>query len=110
MSRNQPKWPSNEVPLKRMIPYFFNETGHLATVALVNCRTVNSNWNTAISLSKVIDELRNSNHKRILHYDNTSSRTAKQTNNFLKEQNVQLMRNPAHSSDLASCDFFIRKN
>ncbi|CAH2097221.1 unnamed protein product [Euphydryas editha] len=43
---------------KRMIASFFNKTGHVATVALENRRTVNSDWYTTICLPEVIDELR----------------------------------------------------
>ncbi|GBP46587.1 hypothetical protein EVAR_95049_1 [Eumeta japonica] len=87
--RNTPK--STKVPgersaTERIIAYFFNKTGHMATVALKNCRIVNSNWYTAICLPQVIAELRENNRERriILHHDNTSSHTAKQTNRFLK--------------------------
>ncbi|GBP20309.1 hypothetical protein EVAR_10570_1 [Eumeta japonica] len=88
--------------------FFFNITRQVASVSFENCRTVNSYWYTTICLSEVNDELRKSNRKyRIfLHHDNASSHTAKQTNNFLEEKNVELMSNPAYSLDLASYDFF----
>lgn len=94
---------------KRMIASFFNKTGHVATVALENRRTVNSDWYTTICLPEVIDELRKNNRKRriILHHDNASSHTARQTNDFLKAKNVELMSHPAYSPDLAPCDFYL---
>ncbi|GBP21968.1 hypothetical protein EVAR_7185_1 [Eumeta japonica] len=41
-----------------MIASFFNKARHVATVALNNCHTVNSDWYMAICLPEVIDELR----------------------------------------------------
>ncbi|GBP40023.1 hypothetical protein EVAR_19150_1 [Eumeta japonica] len=57
---------------KRMIASFVNKTGHVATVALKNCRTVNSDLYTTIFLPEIIDELRKNNRYRriILHHDN----------------------------------------
>ncbi|GBP29680.1 hypothetical protein EVAR_13603_1 [Eumeta japonica] len=83
-----------------MIAFFFNKTGYVVTVALENYCAVNSYCYTTIRLPEVIDELRKNNPKRriILHHDNASSHTAKQTNNFLDEKNVELMSNPAYSS------------
>ncbi|GBP61046.1 hypothetical protein EVAR_51178_1 [Eumeta japonica] len=62
-------------------------TGHVATVALKNCRTVNSDWYTISCLPEVIDELRKNNRKRriILHRDNTSSHNTKQKVHLLSE-------------------------
>ncbi|GBP66936.1 hypothetical protein EVAR_40528_1 [Eumeta japonica] len=73
---------------KRMIASFSNKAGHVATVALDNYCTVNSDWYTTVCLPEVIDDLRKNNRKRliILHYDNASSYTAIQTNKFLKEK------------------------
>ncbi|GBP49887.1 hypothetical protein EVAR_29500_1 [Eumeta japonica] len=82
---------------KQMIAFFFNKTRRVATVALENCRTMNSDWYTTICLPEVIDELRKNNLKRriLLNHDNASSHMAKETNKFLKEKNVELMSNPA---------------
>ncbi|GBP81394.1 hypothetical protein EVAR_52656_1 [Eumeta japonica] len=95
---------------KRIIAPFVNKTGYLASIALENCRTVNSDRYTTICMLEVIDELRlfKNNRKRriILRHDNASSQTAKQTNKFLNKENVELMSNPAYSLHLASCDFF----
>ena len=81
----------------------------MATVALENCRAMNSEWYTTICLPEVIDKLRKNNRKRriILHHDNASSHTARQTNEFLKVNNVDLMSHPAYSPDLAPCDFYL---
>ncbi|GBP01913.1 Laminin subunit gamma-1 [Eumeta japonica] len=46
---------------KRMIAPFLNKTGHVTTIGLENCYTVNSDWYTTICLPEVIDELRKNN-------------------------------------------------
>ncbi|GBP83794.1 hypothetical protein EVAR_59860_1 [Eumeta japonica] len=86
---------------ERMMTSLFNKTGHVATVALKICRTVN--WCTTIYLPEVIDEHHKNNRKRriILHHDNVSSHTDKQANKFLKKKNVELLSDPAYISDLA---------
>ncbi|GBP07047.1 Protein kinase C-binding protein NELL1 [Eumeta japonica] len=86
--------------------FFFNKIGHVAIVVLENCRTMNSDWYTTICLPEVIDELRKSNRKScsILQRDNASSHTAKGTNKFLEEKNVELISNPAYSPNLAPCE------
>ncbi|GBP35898.1 hypothetical protein EVAR_23147_1 [Eumeta japonica] len=63
---------------KRMIVSFLNKTGHVTTVALENCRTVNSDWYTTICFPEVIDELWKSKRKRriIVRHDSTSSHEA----------------------------------
>ncbi|GBP80574.1 hypothetical protein EVAR_37678_1 [Eumeta japonica] len=73
---------------KQMIASFFNKIGHMTTVALENCRTVNSNWCTTICLPEVVDELRKNYRKRhiILHHNNASSQTAKQAINFWRRK------------------------
>ncbi|GBP32348.1 hypothetical protein EVAR_25603_1 [Eumeta japonica] len=85
---------------KRIIASFFNKTVNVAAVALENCCTVNSDLYTIICLLETIDELRKNNRKRriILHHDNASSHTAKQTNKCVNEKNVELMSNPSYSS------------
>ncbi|GBP08481.1 Mariner Mos1 transposase [Eumeta japonica] len=62
-----------------------------------------------IRVSSVIEELRKNNRKRqiILRHDNVSSHTAKQSNKFLKEENLELMSNSAYSSDLAPFDLIL---
>ncbi|GBO99610.1 Mariner Mos1 transposase [Eumeta japonica] len=42
----------------------------------------------------------------MLHHDNANSHTAKQTNK-LKKKNVEFISNPAYSTDLAPCGYFL---
>ncbi|GBP72484.1 hypothetical protein EVAR_59298_1 [Eumeta japonica] len=85
----------------------------MATVALENCRIVNSDWYTTICVPEVIDALCKNNRKlrTFLHHDNASSHTtySSVTNNFLKEKNVEPMSSLAYSPEIASCDFFSQK-
>jgi len=94
---------------KRMVASFFAKSGHVATVALKDRRTVNADWYTTICLPEVIDEFRKNNRKRriILHHDNASSHTAKRTIDYLKEKNLESMSHPPYSPDLAPCDFYL---
>lgn len=94
---------------KKMIACFFSKTGHVATVALEDRRTVNAEWYSTICLPEVIDEWRKTNRKRrlILHQDNASAHTAGSTIAFLKEKNVDLMSHTPYSPDLSPCDFFL---
>uniref|UniRef100_A0A0R3NWT8 Histone-lysine N-methyltransferase SETMAR n=1 Tax=Drosophila pseudoobscura pseudoobscura TaxID=46245 RepID=A0A0R3NWT8_DROPS len=55
--------------------------GHVATVPLEKRRTVNSEWYTTICLPEVFGEIRKNNCRAriILHHDNASSHTSRQT-------------------------------
>lgn len=94
---------------KQMVACFFGISGHVATVPLVEKRTVNSEWYTTICLPKVFGEIRKTNRNRriILHHDNASSHTSRQTSDFLSTQNIELMGHPAYSPDLAPNDFYL---
>ena len=94
---------------KQMVACFFTKTGHVATMALENQKTVNSAWYTTICLPQVFDELRKTNKRRriILHHDNASSHTSCHTNEFLAAKNIELMGHPPYSPDLAPSDFFL---
>ncbi|GFS79745.1 uncharacterized protein NPIL_406641 [Nephila pilipes] len=83
---------------KQMIACFFGINGHVATVALEQRRTVNSEWYTTICLPEVIGEIRKKqkNRRIILHHDNASSHTSTQTKAFLKERKIELMGHPPH--------------
>lgn len=95
---------------KQMVACFLcGKTGHVATVPLEERRTVNSEWYTTICLPEVIGELRKTNKscRIILHHDNASSHTSRETKSFLSTQKVQLMGHPPCSPDLAPNDFFL---
>ncbi|GFT01071.1 putative DD34D transposase [Nephila pilipes] len=94
---------------KQMIACFFGINGHVATVALEQRRTVNSEWYTTICLPEVIGEIRKKqkNRRIILHHDNASSHTSTQTKAFLTERKIELMGHPPYSPDLAPNDFFL---
>jgi len=46
---------------KQMIAYFFGYTGQVASVALENRRTVNTDWYITICFPEIINELRKTN-------------------------------------------------
>ncbi|GFU32720.1 hypothetical protein NPIL_182571 [Nephila pilipes] len=86
---------------KQMIACFFGINGHVATVALEQRRTVNSEWYTTICLPEVIGEIRKKqkNRRIILHHDNASSHTSTQTKAFLTERKIELMGHPPSIED-----------
>lgn len=88
---------------------FFSKSGYVATVPLETQRTVNSAWYITICLPEVFDKLRETNPKRriILHHDNASSHTSRQTQDYLSSQTIELMGHPPYSPDLAPNDFFL---
>ena len=94
-----------------MIACFFSYTGHVTTVALEDRRTVNTDWYTTIYLPEVINELHRTNRNRriILHHDNASCHTARQTVDFLSSKNIELMTRP-YLPDLLLNDFFLFPN
>lgn len=94
---------------KQMVACFFSITGHVATVPLVEQRTVTANWYVTIGLPVAFEEVRKTNPRRriILHHDNASAHTAHQTLAYLKNENVELMTHPSYSPDLAPNEFFL---
>ena len=94
---------------KQMVACFFRKTGHVATVPLVQRRTINSEWYTIICLPEVFGKVRKTNCRRriIFQQDNASSHTSAQTRDFLRTDNIELMGHPAYSPDLAPNDFFL---
>ena len=94
---------------KQMVACFFGKTGHVATVPLEQRRTVNSEWYTTICLPEVFEEIRKTNRRKriILHHDNASSHTSRQTTAYLTGQNIEIMGHPPYSPDLAPNDFFL---
>lgn len=95
--------------LKQMVATFFTINGHIATIPLIERRTVNSAWYCTIGLPEVFRKMRSINGRRriILHHDNASSHTSHETMDYLATQNVELMGHPPYSPDLAPNDFFL---
>ena len=79
-----------------MVACFFEKTGHVATMPLVQRKTVNSKWYTTICLPEVFGEIKKTNkYPQIIHHqDNASSRTFRQTTEYLSTQNIELMGDP----------------
>ena len=74
---------------KKMVASFVAKSGHVATIALENQRTVNAQWNTTISLPEVIAE-----HRK--------DRVSK---SFLEQHNVEVLDHPPYSPDLSPNEF-----
>ena len=63
-------------------------------------------------MSEVINESRRTNRNRriILHRNNASCHSARQTVDFLSSNNIDLMTHCPYSPDLSSNDFFLFPN
>ena len=88
----------------QMVACFFCNTGHVPTVTLEHCRTINSEWYTTICLPKVFEEIRKTNKRRriIVHHGNASSHKSGQISGLLTGQNVEFMDYPPHKTDKLS--------
>lgn len=93
---------------KKMIASF-SRTGPVCTIPLEEQKTVNAEWYTTICLPSVFEKVREKRPRSriLLHHDNASAHTANKTKSFLASEKVELVNHPAHSPDLAPCDFFI---
>ena len=93
---------------RRWWPRSLEKRGHVATIALEDRRTINTERYNIVCLPQIIAELRKSNSKRriILHHDNASSHSARQTIEYLKQEKVEILDHPLYSPDLSPNDFF----
>ena len=108
MNQIQQKLFTLEALRNKWSPVFFGKTGHVATVPLVQRRTVNSEWYTTICLPEIFDEIWKTNKRRrvIFHQDNASSHTSRQITEYLYTQNIELMGHPPYCPDYSPNDFF----
>lgn len=118
--RQSAEWvfPSEELPTKvkrgrsvgkKMVASFFGRIGHYATIVLEDQKTVTAKWYTNNCLPLVLEKVREKRPRSriLLHHDNASSHTAKQTIDYLATANVELLGHPPYSPDLAPCDFYL---
>lgn len=118
--RQSAQWvfPSEELPTKvkrgrsvgkKMVASFFGKTGHYATVVLEDQKTVNAEWYTNNCLPLVLEKVREKRPRSriLLHHDNASSHTARQTIDYLATADVELLGHSPYSPDLAPCDFYL---
>lgn len=90
-----------------MVVSFLAKGDRVATIVLKYRDMVTADSYTIVCLPKVITEFRK-NYPRlrmILHHDNASSRTARQTPMFLSSQNVVILDHPPYSCNLSTNDF-----
>lgn len=93
---------------KLMIACFFGPDGHVSTVTLEDRRSIDADWYTANYLPEIISALKSHNRNRriILYLDEANCHTALQADDYLKEENIELMSYCPSSPDLSPCDFF----
>ena len=92
-----------------MVACFFGIKNHVATVALQQRRTINSELYVTIRLPEVIREIRRNQKQRriIFHHDNASAHTSAPTKEFSASQKIELRGHPPDSSDLAPNNLFL---
>uniref|UniRef100_A0A1I8HNK7 Transposase n=1 Tax=Macrostomum lignano TaxID=282301 RepID=A0A1I8HNK7_9PLAT len=87
---------------KQMVAVFVAKTGHLATVPLVQQRTVTGNWYANVCLPQASPK--DSSSGILLHHDNAPAHKVAE---FLAGMRIQELGHPPFSRDLAPCDFFV---
>lgn len=97
---------------KQMVAVFVAKTGHVATVPLVQQRTVTGDWYANQCLPQVLDAVatrrpRTRARGSLLHHDNAPAHTSRAVVDFLAKEHIQLLGHPPYSPDLAPCDFFV---
>ncbi|XP_052753346.1 histone-lysine N-methyltransferase SETMAR-like [Galleria mellonella] len=117
--RQSAQWvfPSEELPTKmrdrsvgkKMVASFFGRTGHYATIVLEDRKTVTAEWYSNNCLPRVLEKVREKRTRSriLLHHDNASSHTARQTIDYLVTSDVELLGHPPYSPDLAPCDIYL---
>ena len=88
------------------------ESGHSATTALEDRKTVLSDWCVNQCLPNVLKEWSTRRQRRgtkglLLHHDHASSHTAAATLDFLMVNCVTLVTHPLHSPHLAPCGWLL---
>lgn len=97
---------------KVMVAVFFGALGHIATIPVLEQKTVTAKWYVEKCLPEVLKKWSSAHPKTgtrglLLHHDNASSHTAGLTLDFLKQKNINLLPHPPYSPDLAPADFFL---
>ena len=97
---------------KKMVATFVRRSGHVATIALEDQRTVTAEWYSNTCLTAVFKKLRERRPRSglsglFLHQDNASSHNARLTSTFLEQQSMRVLPHPPYSPDLAPCNFFV---
>ncbi|KAI6648436.1 hypothetical protein LOD99_8226 [Oopsacas minuta] len=95
-----------------MVASFISKKGHVATIPLIEQKTVTASWYVNICMPQVIEKWSILHPKAYLtslqwHHDNTSAHKAALTMDFFAENGIKLIPLPAYSPDLAPCDFFL---
>ena len=96
---------------KQMIVFFFCKSGHVASIPLLERKTVNAEWYINTCLPEVIEAWSSCGPNMgarglMLHHDNATTHTVAVTVDYVQENHVQLVTHPPYSPDLTPCDFF----
>ncbi|XP_052751237.1 alpha-2B adrenergic receptor [Galleria mellonella] len=80
-----------------------------ASLLIENRKTVTAEWYSNNCLPRVLEKVREKRppSRILLHQDNASSHTARQTIDYLATSDVELLGHPTYSHNLAPCDFYL---
>ena len=100
---------------KQMVAVFVAKTGHVATVPLVQQRTVTGDWYATQCLPQVLEAVARRRPRTraigtLLHHDNAPAHRSHVVVDFLARERIQEVGHPPYSPDLAPCDFFVFPN
>ena len=100
---------------KQMVAVFVAKTGHVATVPLVQQRTVTGDWYANQCLPQVQEVVARRRPKTrtrgiLLHHDNAPAHRSRVVVDFLARERIQEVGHPPYSPDLAPLDFFVFPN
>jgi histone-lysine N-methyltransferase SETMAR len=96
---------------RTMFAIFFNMDGIVASIPLMERKTVTSEWYTTQCLPEVFSAMARGRCKNLrrhfLHHDNAPAHTANATKRFIEESGVNVLDPLPYSPDLAPCDFWL---
>ena len=95
---------------KRMVATFVARVGHVATIPLVQQRTVTGEWYTSHCLPQALEAVarrrpRTRTRGTLLHHDNASAHRSRVVMDFLAREQIQEVGHPPYSPDLAPATF-----
>ena len=100
---------------KQMVATFVARVGHVATIPLVQQRTVTGEWYATHCLPQALEAVarrrpRTGTRGTLLHHDNAPAHRSRIVMQFLAREHIQEVGHPPYSPDLAPCHFFVFPN
>ena len=95
-----------------MVTTLVSESGHIATITLLEQKTVTARWYIDVCIPQVLQKWmtlhpRSKTSNLFWHHYNAISHKAIATLDSFAEDSIQTLPHPPYSPDLAPCDFFV---